>query len=106
MTPNESEQNPLKLRILNEDFRAKMRPKYTAQNKSSKRFNLGDQVRILIQRTPFHRNYLQNYTEEIFIIDKKLTNLPITLFALRDFNGDALEGRWYAKELIKVSPHM
>ena len=106
MTPNECEQNPLKLRILNEDYRAKMRPKYTIQNRRSKKFNIGDQVRILIERTKFHRNYLQNFTEEIFIIDKKLTGLPITLFALRDFNGNALEGRWYAKELIKVSPHM
>ena len=94
----------MKLRVLNEDKYVKMKPKFESKNKSP--FKLNDQVRILVEKTAFHRNYLQNYSEEIFFVSKILRNLPINLYVLRDFNGDELQGRFYAREMTKISPNM
>jgi hypothetical protein len=41
------------------------------------KFSKGDSVRIVEERSTFHRGYKEDFTTETFIITKVLTNLPI-----------------------------
>ena len=59
MTPNMAEQNQMKLRIINENKYIKMRSKYKKRNLRKPVIKIGDHVRLRINRTTFHRNYLQ-----------------------------------------------
>ena len=66
-------------------------------------FPLGSHVRVLLDKTKFSRGYKQTFSDEIFKIKQKHTNLPIQLFTLEDFSNNELQGKFYANELTPVS---
>jgi len=61
----------------------------------------GDNVRISKTRRVFDKGYLPNWTEEIFTVDKSVRTTPVT-YKIVDYDGEAVEGSFYDKELQKV----
>ena len=64
------------------------------------KFKLGDQVRIRSCRT-FKKGCLPSWTQEIFTVTKIIPTVP-TVYRLRDYTDDEIEGVFYAEELQKV----
>jgi len=84
----------------NEDqVRAQLYPK---KPKSYKwKYDVGDRVRITIQRRPFRKSYLGDWSEEIFEISSRLPTSPVT-YELRDLGGEHIKGKFYEPEIQKV----
>jgi transposase InsO family protein len=74
--------------------------KVTSRNPSFK-FRLGQHVRLSKTKQVFDKGYLPNYTEEIFSISKILNTDP-PQYKVADYNGDVIEGSFYAAELQLV----
>src|SRR6476469_2772975 len=64
---------------------------------------VGDCVRISKLSHKFQKGYLQRWTEEIFKIDSRFSTQPVT-YALRDLRNEKIKGKFYAKELQKITP--
>nr|DAC81401.1 TPA_asm: integrase [Pimephales minnow adintovirus] len=75
----------------------------TAKNteKPDFKFKVGDVVRISKVRGPFTKGYEQNYTEEFFTVSSRIPRQP-PVYRLRDYDGEALDGVFYGKELQKI----
>jgi len=61
----------------------------------------GDRVRIAVQRQPFRKGYLGDWSEEIFEIATRLPTVPVT-YELRDLLGESIKGRFYEPEIQRV----
>jgi ''chromo'' (CHRromatin Organisation MOdifier) domain. len=61
----------------------------------------GDSVRISKARTAFTRGFTENWSREIFYIEKILQTTPTT-YRIRDWKGETIRGSFYKKELQKV----
>ena len=78
-------------------------PRNVKTLKKSKKFKVNDTVRISRKKHIFEKGYDQNFTHEVFYIDKivkikkKPTN-PVT-YSLRDYNNEAIKGSFYPEEL-------
>ena len=69
-------------------------------NKIAK-FEIGDHVRISLNKNIFEKSYETNWTEEIFVIyDIKYSNVPY--YYLKDLNDEKLDGTFYQEELQKT----
>ena len=64
-------------------------------------YEVGDQVRVTYKRTPFHRGYQENYTEEIFTIFRRYKTHP-PRYKLKDYKGEVIKGSFYEPELQKA----
>jgi hypothetical protein len=64
-------------------------------------FNIGDKVRIAAERRPFKKGYEQQWTEEIFIVDKRVASHP-PRYHLIDLMHEPVLGTFYEQELSKV----
>ena len=72
------------------------------QSSSQAKFKVGDKVRISkYKRKLFDRGYTENWTEEVFIIDKIQYTNPIT-YKLKDLNNEEIKGSFYEPELLKA----
>ena len=61
---------------------------------------IGDRVRISLEKNIFEKGYETNWTQEIFVIyDIKYSNVPCCY--LKDLNNEKLEGTFYEQELQK-----
>ena len=58
-------------------------------------------VRIAMQRQPFRKGYLGNWSEEIFEIATRLPTVPVT-YELRNLLGERIRGRFYKPEIQRV----
>jgi len=54
-----------------------------------------------MQRQPFRKGYLGQWSEEIFEIATRVATTPVT-YELRDLAGEAIKGRFYEPEIQKV----
>jgi len=76
---------------------------YPLKPKSFKwKFDVGDRVRIAMQRRPFRKGYLGDWSAEIFEIAKCLPTTPVT-YELKDLAGEVIKGRFYEPEVQKVA---
>ena len=66
------------------------------------KYDVGDRVRIAVQRRPFRKGYLGDWSEEIFEIVTRLPTSPVT-YELRDLAGELIKGRFYEPEVQKVT---
>ena len=64
-------------------------------------FQVGDEVRISKMKKTFEKGYLPNWGEEIFTIFKRIPRNP-TVYKLKEFDGDELEGTFYEQELQRI----
>ena len=75
---------------------------YPLKAKSFKwKYDVGDRVRIAMQRQPFRKGYLGQWSEEMFEIATRLPTIPVT-YELRDLAGETIKGRFYEPEIQKV----
>jgi hypothetical protein len=56
-------------------------------------FQLGDTVRITIYKLIFVKGYIQNWTEEVFIIVQRYVSSPAT-YGLADLRGEEMKDRF------------
>jgi len=91
---------PAEVNVHNEQqVRARL---YPLKPKSYKwRYRVGDRVRIVMQRQPFRKGYLGDWSEEIFEIVSRLPTTPVT-YELKDLSGEPIKGRFYEAEVQKV----
>lgn len=84
------------------DLEAKIFEKvYGYHTSTDYKFSLGDRVRILKSKHTFHRGFLANWTDEVFIIKRRYPSAPPT-YELEDLKGTNIKGRFYEEELQKV----
>ena len=81
-------------------FRNLYRMKTTRENL---KYNIGDRVRVVEQRTRFGKGYLPNFSEEIHFVNKIYQTFPYYKYQVRNSEGTILDGSYYAHELIKVN---
>ena len=75
---------------------------YPLKPKSFKwKYSVGNSVRIAMQRQPFRKGYLSQWSEEIFEIATRLPTIPVT-YVLRDLAGETIKGRFYEPEIQNV----
>lgn len=65
------------------------------------RFKIGDTVRISKQKMHFEKGYEQNWSREIFTVDKIIYRIPV-VYKLKDLLGEEIKGTFYEAELQKV----
>jgi hypothetical protein len=63
---------------------------------------LQDRVRISMERQPFEKGYVGNWSEEIYVITQRHPTEPIT-YGLQDLAGEDIKGKFYEQELQKVT---
>ena len=66
------------------------------------KFKIGDSVRISRLKGAFEKGYEETYTREIYIISKVLDTDPRE-YKLKSLTGEDITGRFYEKELVKVT---
>ena len=70
---------------------------------SKPKFKVGDKVRISkYKRKVFDKGYKQNWTEEIFVVDKIQFTNPVT-YKIKDLSGEEILGTFYEPELSRAS---
>jgi len=75
---------------------------YPSKPKSYRwKYQVGDMVRITMQKRPFRKGYLGQWSEEIFEIASRLATTPVT-YEVRDLAGELIKGRFYEPEVQKV----
>ena len=67
-------------------------------NDKDPKFKIGDHVRISKYKNIFAKEYMPNWSEEIFVISKIKKTVPWT-YVLNDLNGEEIIGMVYEKEL-------
>ena len=60
-------------------------------------------MRISKVKTVFEKGYLPNWTEEEFIVDSINTKHAPTMFKLRDYAGDVIDGSFYRYEIQPIA---
>jgi transposase InsO family protein len=66
------------------------------------KFRVGQHVRISKLKMKFAKGAEQNYTTEIFVIDKVIRRRPRPVYELKDLNNTQIEGQFYGEELSPV----
>ena len=70
------------------------------------KFEKGDKVRHLLNKTLFEKGYTQTWTEEIYTVsDVRQSNL-VCWYILQDHSGSAVPGIWYYYQLKLVSKNV
>ena len=67
-------------------------------NDKNPKFKVGDHVTISKYKNIFAKEYMPNWSEEIFVIKKIKNTVPWT-YAINDFNGKEIIGTFYEQEL-------
>ena len=67
------------------------------------KYKVGDYVRLSHIKHPFQRDYQEKWTEEVFIIKERFRKDNITIYKVKDWNGEEVKGTWYQAELQKVN---
>ena len=65
------------------------------------KFKVGDYVRLSKVKKTFEKGYTNNWTKEIFVINKSIINTQPT-YEVKDLNDEVLIGKFYENELQQV----
>ena len=71
-------------------------------NNKDPKFKVGDRVRISKYKNIFAKEYMPNWSEEVFFIKKIKNTIPWT-YVINDLNGEEIIGTFYEKELQKTN---
>ena len=69
---------------------------------SKSKLKVGDRVRLIKEKGVFAKGYLQNWTDEEFIIHKVNSKYKPIMYTLVDLEGEEIHGGFYTEELQKV----
>ena len=61
---------------------------------------MNDRVRTIKYKNIFSKDYTENWSREIFIIDSVLKTNAWT-YKIKDLNGEKIIGTFYEKELLR-----
>ena len=64
--------------------------------------SVGDRVPISKVKSVFEKGYLPNWTEEEFFVHSINTKYSPTMFKLRDYSGEVIEGSFYRHEIQPI----
>ena len=83
---------------------------YMIRNKSTKprrkkpyKYKVGQTVRISHIRSVFDREYSQKWTGELFTIHDRFKRGGLSIYKLKDWSGEVIEGSFYEAELQAVN---
>ena len=65
-------------------------------NDKDPKFKIGDHLRISKYKNIFAKDYMPNWSEEVFIISKIKNTVPWT-YVIHDLNDEEIIGRFYEK---------
>ena len=71
-------------------------------NYNDAKFKVGDRVRISKYKNIFAKEYMPNWSKEVFVIKKVKNTVPWT-YVINDLNGEEIIGTFYEKELQKAN---
>ena len=71
-------------------------------NEKDPKFKVGDRVRIWKYKNNFAKGYIQNWSEEVFIISKVKNTVPWT-YVISYLNDEPIDGTFYEEELQKTN---
>ena len=71
-------------------------------NEKNPKFKVGDHVRISKYKNIFAKGYIQNWSEQDFVVSKIKNTVPWT-YAIIHLNGEPITGSFYEKELKKTN---
>jgi len=57
---------------------------------------------MTMQKRPFQKGYLRNWSEEIFVVANRMPTVPVT-YKLNDLAGKDIKGSFYEDELQSVT---
>jgi hypothetical protein len=66
------------------------------------KFHIGQHVRISKEKMKFAKGGEQNYTTEVFRINKVIRRTPRPVYELEDINRKVIDGQFYNEELTPV----
>ena len=69
------------------------------------RLNVGDKVRTLIEKKEFEKGYLRNWSDQVYIITKKLQQYGVCWYYLSELNGNSVKGIWYYYQLNLIAKY-
>ena len=64
---------------------------------------IGDRVRIAIEKSMFAKGYHQNWSEEIYTVQRIERSMGVCLYILKNNDGEELQRKYYIPELNFVS---
>ena len=73
-----------------------------SQKKVKQKYKLGDYVRLSLAKRLFKKGYMNNFTEEIFVVSECLLRDP-PVYKVKDLLDRPIEGTFYTEELQKVT---
>ncbi|XP_072017156.1 SCAN domain-containing protein 3-like [Amphiura filiformis] len=78
--------------------------KYKRSRKPNKQnlLEAGDLVRISVEKLPFRKGYLPQWSEELFVVAKRIDR-RVPVYVLKDFYDEEIEGTFYGREIQKVT---
>ena len=91
---------PIDVTLTNEDNVRKRLAAIGDIKKQPFTYNAGDKVRIAKAKTLFKKGYLPNFTEEIFVIDRRFPRQPVPVYTIKDLKGAEIKGVFYPSELV------
>ena len=71
-------------------------------NKKDPKSKVRDRVRLWKHKNIFARGYTQDWSEEVFIINK-IKNTVQWTYVISDLNDEKIDGTFYEKELQKTN---
>lgn len=95
---------------INEDNKKKVlkhlyESKYDPSITNERKFEIGDEVRLLAEKTPFEKSYTENYTQETFTIvsyEPGQLGLFYDSYGLKNEKGEKIRKRYIYSDLIPV----
>ena len=72
------------------------------KTKKMYKYTTGDYVRLSLTKRLFKKGYLNNFTEEVFVIQERLPRNP-PVYTVKDFLDRPIEGIFYTEELQNVT---
>ena len=104
MSPNNAEklENKNKVSEAMSLYQQKAFDKQRKRKLQRLKFKESDFVRIQRWKNKFARGYSQNFTTEVFLVEKVLNHLPITMYTIKDLEDNTIVGNFYAEELSLV----
>ena len=82
---------------------SRMRTRHTSIRSAAARYSVGQHVRISKEKLKFAKGGEQNYTTEIFRINKVIRRVPHPVYEIQDPLGKHIEVQFFAEELSPVT---
>ena len=104
MTPTEA-RTADRVDLWNNQYQAKnpRKRKHSPKVKPVFKFKVNDRVRLSGFRSLFERAYTEKWTHEIYTITERENNQGYALYSIKSWNNEPIEGKFYDKEMQKVS---